>query len=336
MVTVRLGKTEIVTDKNGFGALPIQRVSMSEAASLLTRAYEGGMTFFDTARMYTDSEEKMGNALSDVRKNIFIATKTLAKNADALMRDLETSLKLLKTDYIDVYQLHNFAYCPRPDGEDGLYNKLVQLKKEGVIRHIGITSHLIAVAEEIVQSELYETLQFPFSYLASDREIALVNSCKEKDIGYIAMKALSGGLIKSSLAAYAYINKYDNVLPIWGVQHPWELEEFLSYVKNPPSMTDEALAIIEKDRAELAGSFCRGCGYCMPCPAGIDISLAARMTLMLGRAPVENYVTPSGIENMNRINDCIDCGRCSERCPYQLDTPALLRENYEHFKQFIK
>ena len=193
MSQVTLGTTGITVNKNGFGALPVQRVTMEEAKKLLRKAFESGITFFDTDRAYTDSEEKLGEALSDVRDQIFIATKTAAKTADGFWKDLETSLKLLKTDYIDIYQFHNPAVCPKPGDGTGLYEAMLEAKEQGKIRHIGITNHRLAVAQEAIDSGLYEVLQFPFCYLATEKDLALVRQCKEKNIGFIAMKALSGG-----------------------------------------------------------------------------------------------------------------------------------------------
>ena len=335
MQTVRLGKTNITVSKNGFGALPIQRISTEEAGRLLRKAYDNGINYFDTARAYSDSEEKIGLALSDVRKNIIISTKTMAKDADSFWRDLETSLKLLKTDYIDIYQFHNPAVMPKPDDGIGMYEAALKAKEQGMIRHIGITNHRLSVAEEAVKSGLYETLQFPFSYLAGEKEEALVHLCEEHDIGFICMKALAGGLITNSRAAYAYLAQFP-VAPIWGVQRENELDEFLSYIDNPPALTDELSAFIKKERLDLAGDFCRGCGYCMPCPAGIEINNCARMSLLLRRAPAAGYLTEDWQAKMEKIDGCLNCGKCKSACPYGLDTPNLLKKNYEDYKTFLK
>lgn len=335
MQTIKLGKTGIETNKNAFGALPIQRISDEAAVTLLRKAYENGMTFFDTARMYSDSEHKVGLAFEGMREKVIIATKTGAQNAEGFWKDLETSLTNLKTNYIDIYQFHNPAFCPKPGDESGLYDAALQAKEQGKIRHIGITNHRLAVAHEAIDSGLYETLQFPFCYLATDKDIELVEKCKAADMGFIAMKALSGGLITNSAAAYAYLAQYDNVLPIWGVQREAELDEFLSYIDNPPAMTEEIKALIDKDRAELLGEFCRGCGYCMPCPAGIEISMCARMSLMIRRAPSADYLGEVWQEKMGKIEACLHCGQCKGRCPYNLDTPALLVKNLEDYKNVL-
>ena len=335
MTTVTLGKTGITVNKNGFGALPIQRITKEEAAKLLRKAYDGGITYFDTARAYSDSEEKIGYALSDVRNHIYLATKTAAKTADEFWKDLETSLRLLKTDCIDVYQFHNPAVCPKPGDESGLYDAALKAREQGKIRFISITNHRLAVANEAVDSGLYATLQFPFCYLATEKDLELVKKCKEADMGFIAMKALSGGLINNSAAAYAFEAQYDNVLPIWGVQRKSELEEFISYIDNPPVMNDEIKALIGHDRKELSGEFCRGCGYCMPCPAGIEINNCARMSLMLRRAPSDAQLTPEMQEKMKKIENCLHCNKCKSKCPYGLDTPTLLQKNYEDYKRVL-
>lgn len=275
MNMVTLGSTGIQVPQNGFGALPIQRDSKEVAVKIVRRAYEGGMRFFDTARAYSDSEEKVGEALHDVRDNLYIATKTMAQTPEEFWEQLETSLRLLKTDYIDIYQFHcaNQVYAPG-DGT-GMYECMLEAKAQGKIRHIGITAHKIQIAFDAVESGLYETLQYPFSYLAAEREKELVAKCKEKNVGFIAMKGLAGGLINKSEAAMAFMTQYDNVLPIWGIQRETELEEWLSYMENTPSMTGEIKEYIEREQKELSGEFCRGCGYCMPCPKGIMINQCA-------------------------------------------------------------
>ena len=334
MEMIRLGRTGLHVTKNGFGALPVQRVGMEEACRILRKAYEGGINYFDTARFYTDSEEKIGTALGDVREKIIISTKTMATTVEGFWQDLNTSLALLKTDYVDIYQFHNPAFCPKPGDGTGLYEAMLQAKEKGMIRHIGFTNHRLAVAEEAVTSGLYETLQFPFSYLASEKEEALVRLCEEHDVGFICMKALAGGLITRSDVAYAYLAQYP-VAPIWGIQRESELDEFLSYNNNPPTLTAERLAYIEEERRSLAGDFCRGCGYCMPCPVGIEINNCARMSLLLRRSPAALQLTPAVQEKMKKIENCLDCGQCKSKCPYGLDTPNLLRKNYEDYKTFL-
>ena len=336
MKRITLGKTGITTPQNAFGALPIQRRNKADAVKLLLGAYDGGMTYFDTARAYTDSEEKLGAAFGEngLRDRVFIATKTQATDPDGLWRDLETSLRNLKTDHIDVYQLHMAAKCYAPGDGSGLYEALLEAKKQGKILHIGITAHKIGVAEEIVNSGLYETLQFPFSYLADERDIALVQACEEAGMGFVAMKGLSGGLLTNPQACMAFMSGY-NALPIWGIQREEELRQWLSFFREDAVMTDELRRFIEKDRQELLGDFCRGCGYCAPCSVGIVINQCARMSQMIRRAPTAAWVSPQWQEEMEKIENCIDCGLCRTRCPYELDIPRLLRKNLADYRKIV-
>lgn len=334
MKSITLGKTGIVTPQNAFGALPIQRVDMNTAVKILRKAYDGGMTFYDTARAYSDSEEKLGAAFDGMRDKIFISSKTQAKNPEKFWSDLETTLKNLRTDYLDIYQFHCAGQCYKPGDGTGMYEAMEEAKKQGKIRHIGITAHLIGVAEDIVKSGLYETLQFPFSYLANEREIKLVEDCDKANIGFIAMKGLAGGLLTDSTACMAFMGEY-NALPIWGIQRESELDEWLSFFEKDVNMNDDIKAFIEKERIELMGDFCRGCGYCMPCTVGIQINNCARMSQLIRRSPSANFLGEEWQGLMMKIEECVDCNLCKSKCPYGLDTPNLLRKNLEDYKNIL-
>lgn len=334
MRSITLGQTGIITPQNAFGALPIQRVDMEAAVHILHRAYEGGMTFFDTARAYSDSEEKLGAAFEGMRDKIYIASKTMAKTPEAFEKDMDTTLKNLRTDYLDIYQFHCVNQCYRPGDGTGMYEAMLKAKAQGKIRHIGITAHKIGIAEEIVESNLYETLQFPFSYLATDRDIALVESCVKAGMGFIAMKGLSGGLLNNSRACMAYMSQYE-VLPIWGIQSEHELDEWLAFFDNDVKLTPDLKTIIDKDRSELLGDFCRGCGYCMPCAVGIQINQCARMSQLIRRSPSANWLSEQWQAEMMKIEECINCGACMKHCPYELKTPELLRKNLEDYKDIL-
>lgn len=335
MTTVTLGRTGITVSKNAFGALPIQRITSEEAVRLLRKAYDGGITFFDTARGYTDSEEKLGRAFEGMRSHIYIATKSHAKTPDSLRCDLETSLRMLKTDYVDIYQFHNPAQCYLPGDGTGMFETMQAFQREGKIRFIGMTNHRHAVAHAAIDSDLYDTLQFPFSYLYIDHDLELVQKCREANIGFIAMKGLAGGVLNNAAACYAFMDQFDNVLPIWGIQRTSELDEFLSFAKDPPVMDEAMRAVIEADRKSLYGEFCHGCGYCMPCPAGIEINNCARMGVMLKKLPYKQFLSKAWQEKMRKIEDCLHCGKCMEHCPYSLSTPELLASNYEIYKNFL-
>lgn len=336
MEKVTLGSTGITVCRNGFGALPIQRIGVEAAVALVRRAYDGGMRFFDTSRKYTDSEYKLGIAFEGKdRDSYYIATKTGAGTGEELKADLKTTLEFLKTDYVDIYQFHNPPFCPKPGDGTGLYEAMLEAKEKGQVRHIGITNHRLNVAHEAIDSGLYETLQFPFSYISGKQELELVRKCKARNMGFIAMKGLSGGLLTNFRVCYAFESQFDNVIPIWGIQREEELDQWLSCIDNPPRMTDELKAVIEKDRGELCGEFCRSCGYCMPCTVGIEINQCARMIQMIRRSPSQKFLTPEWQEKMKKIRDCIDCGKCRSKCPYELNTPELLRKNLEDYENIL-
>lgn len=325
----------MLVTKTSFGVLPLQRVPMSEAVNILQKAYDYGINYYDTANGYSDSEEKIGNAFRGGRReNVYIATKSGATTKDAVLAHIELSLKRLQTDYIDLIQLHNPKDLPDPNDKNSSYSALLEAKEKGYVRHIGITNHRLPVAFEAIESGLYETLQFPFSYLASDDDIRLVDRCKELDIGFVAMKGLSGGLLTNAAACAAFMEQYDNVVPIWGIQRMSELEEWIALEQKNNLMTDEIRAIIEQDKKELAGDFCRGCGYCMPCPVDIEINMAARMKMLLRRSPYLRLISDEGYEKMHRIDNCLHCNQCSSKCPYDLDTPRLLQDMLVDYDEF--
>jgi predicted aldo/keto reductase-like oxidoreductase len=251
------------------------------------------------------------------------------------MEHIENSLRMMRTDYIDVFQLHNPSFVPRPDGEDGLYSCALKAKAQGKIRHIGITAHSKDNAKEAVLSGLYDTLQYPLSYLSSVEELALIALCREHNMGVLAMKSLCGGLINNAKAAFAFLRQYENVIPIWGLQKMRELDEFLLYENEPPLLDSYLLNAIETDKAELCGSFCRCCGYCLPCSAGIPINNAARITFLVRRAVKEYWLSPEWQKNMRLIDDCTGCGHCKKNCPYGLDVPALIKSQQEEFFKLL-
>jgi uncharacterized protein len=335
MKMVTLGRTGLVVPQMGFGALPIQRVASPEAERILRKAYAGGVRFFDTARFYSDSEEKLGRALEDVRGNVVLATKTMATDRATATEQLRTSLRNLRTDYIDLIQLHNPDVLPDPADPNSAYQALVEARDAGVVRHIGLSNHRRELAEAAVLSGMFDTLQYPLSYLSTPEELELIELCHEREVGLIAMKALAGGLLTNIPAAFAFLRRFDHVVPIWGIQREAELDEFLALEANPPELSFSLEQCIEKDRRELAGAFCRGCGYCLPCPAEIPIHWAARMPQLLRRAPAEGLLGPHWQQQMARIEDCTRCLACAARCPYHLDTPQLLEAALADYRTFL-
>lgn len=336
MKTTRLGRTDLVVSRTGFGALPLQRVEMNEAVRILWAAYDAGITFYDTARAYTDSEQKIGRAFSGVRDSIVIATKSTAKTRSGVLADLEVSLRELGTDYVDLLQLHNPKEIQNPEDAESAYAGLIEAREKGMTRFIGITNHVRERAAAAVDSGLYDTLQYPICHISAPEDLAIIERCEAADIAVIGMKSLSGGLITKLAPAFSFLRQYSNLIPIWGVQRMSELEELLAYEANPPALDDEMWEVIANDRRELADEFCRACGYCLPCPQEIPISMAARMGLLLRRMPYQQFLSDDWHEKMHRIEKCTDCGACRSRCPYGLNPPAMLAKALAEYDAFYQ
>ncbi|MHB0998295.1 MAG: aldo/keto reductase [Armatimonadota bacterium] len=334
MEKIRLGRTGLEVTRTAFGVLPLQRTTIDEAARILLRAYDAGINFYDTARGYTDSEEKIGYALSDVRDKVIIATKSGATTREGVLQHLETSLKNLRTDYVDILQLHNPGALPDPSDPESSYAALIEAKEKGMIRFFGVTNHSRKLAVEAVETGLYDTLQFPLCHISSPEDLSIIDLCRESDTGLIAMKALSGGLLTNARTAFGFLRQYENLVPIWGFQRMEELEEMILLDAEPPVLDDALKAEVERDCRELAGNFCRACGYCLPCPQGIPIPLAARMSLLLRRMPYEQFMSAEWYDKMHLIEACTECGHCKAHCPYGLDTPELLKRMLIDYEEF--
>ncbi len=335
MKQITLGKTGITTPQNGFSTLPLQGVALDTAVEMLRKAHDGGMTLFDTARSYANSEVKMGIAFDGIRDEVILASKTMADTPGKFKADLEASLRNLRTDHLDIYQFHFMTQCYRPGDGTGMYEAMQEAKKQGKILHIGAATHKVMVAEEIAESGLYETINFPFSYLATERDVALVKKCEENGVGFIASKGLAGGILTDSKACMAFMSRH-NVVPVWGIQEMHELYEWLEFFDKEPELTDEIKELIAKDRAELSGDFCRGCGNCMPCTVDIRINQCARMIQLMNRLPKEEYLGDQWRREMERVERCVECGACKKKCPYGLDVPELLKKNLKAYRETLE
>ena len=334
MKYIKLGSTGLTVTRPAMGCLPVQRCDTEYAVKLLQAAYDGGIRYFDTANAYTDSEKKIGLALADVRKDIVISTKSHAGNKEGVLAHIENSLKMMKTDHIDLFQFHQVTAVPDPNDPEGAYAGALEAKRRGWIDHIGFTSHTVEVAEQCIASGYFETCQFPFSYLSDERDLALAARCKEAGMGFIAMKGLAGGLLTNVKACHAFMEQYDNVIPIWGIQRLEELDQWLKVAEEDAPLDEELNAVIKADRQQLAGTFCRSCGYCMPCTVGIDIMNCARMNMLLRRSPWQQYMSEEWYNKMQRINDCVNCRQCVSKCPYGLDQPSLLKYMLKDYNEF--
>jgi len=338
MKSTRLGKTGLAVSELGFGGIPIIRLGFDEAVEVVRHCFERGVTFFDTANVYGDSEKKIGAALEPVRDKVVIATKTPLREANTAVDHIEYSLENLRTDCIDLYQTHNIANDETLDqvlAPGGAYEALARAREEGKIRFIGLSSHNIATAIKACRTGKFDTLQFPFNFIERDPADELFNVAREMGMGIIAMKPLGGGLLERADLCFKFLQQYPDVVPIPGIQAKEELDEIVELYENPATLTDADNAAIEEIRSELGTKFCHRCEYCMPCEKGVEIpgvmSFKSVSRRLLAAAAIG--MAHSAMES---VENCEECGECVAKCPYDLPIPDLLKENlalYEDFKE---
>ena len=324
-----LGRTCLRVRTMGFGGIPIQRVPEEEAVAVVKRCYEHGLNYFDTARGYTNSEERIGKALEGVRDEVYLATKSHQRTAEGIFRELETSLRNLRTDYVDVYQLHNVAnedQWKQVQAEGGALEAVYQAKEEGRVRHIGVTSHNPDLAAEIIRSGHFETLMVQYNYIITKPEEAVLPLCRQLNVGAIAMKPFGGGAFSNANTALKYVfNNPDVDLVIPGTLSVAEVDENVRVWLGNMRLTPREYELIEQDKQELGQMFCRGCDYCQPCPQEIPISFILRAERQTLR---RMGWTDSRVEQVRKAKEklegCIHCGACESRCPYQLHIQELL------------
>jgi predicted aldo/keto reductase-like oxidoreductase len=334
MKYVNLGKTNLNVSEVGFGGIPIIRLQTDEVVKILRHAFDKGITFYDTANMYLDSESKIGQALSPVRHKIVIATKTILRDAAGFRKHLESSLKLLKTDYVDLYQFHQVAN----DGEwgkitkdSGALSEANKAKKEGKIRFLGVTSHNLQMAVKLIKTGLFSTVQFPFNFIEPEAKDELHDYSRKKGIGIIAMKPFAGGVIDNAALAFKYLRQFPDVVPIPGFDSIKSVDEIVSIYNHPNEIADKDMDNMEKYRQELGRKFCRRCEYCQPCPNGVNVTAAMSYPIVASRMSPEVSVEFLKIP-MQSIEKCTECGICIERCPYELPIPELLKKNYDLYE----
>lgn len=334
----QLGRTGLIVSEIGFGGIPITRVDLPEAVDIIRHCFELGLTFFDTARFYGDSELKVGAALEPVRDKVVVATKTMARDAAGVTDQLEESLTDLKTDHIDLYQAHNISIKEDLDqvlGAGGAYEALRRAKEQGRIGHIGFSSHNPDIALKACKTGLFETLQFPFNFVEHDPADELFRVAEEMEMGIIGMKPLGGGLLERADLCFRFLQPHGQVVPIAGIQSKEEIEEIVSLYCSARSLSDEDWKEIEKIREELGDSFCHRCGYCMPCEQGVLIPRVLLFKSQMKRFP-RAMVVSLAEEPMKTAEECAECGECEEKCPYGLSVPELIKEYRDLFRDFVR
>ena len=328
-----LGKTGLNISRLGFGGIPIQRIDAEGTKTLMQQLLAAGVNFIDTARGYTVSEEYLGYALEGIRDKFVIATKSMARTKEAMAADIEISLKNLRTDYIDLYQVHNATpeQVEQVVAPGGALEALLEAKAAGKIGHIGLTSHSLDTFKMALEMDWVETFMFPYNIVETQAE-KLIAKCTEKNIGFICMKPLAGGAIEDATLALRYICDNDNVtVVIPGMADPKELDQNIAAVSDTaPSTVAEKNAFMEV-RNQLGTNFCRRCNYCQPCAAGINISGAFLFDGYLRRYGLGDWAKERYATLPKKASDCIGCGACEDRCPYNLPIRQMLKQVAEHF-----
>lgn len=332
---VPLGKTGLTVSEVGFGGIPIIRLDEGSAVAVLRRAYECGITLYDTANAYRDSEKKIGRALGDVRDKVILATKTLCRDASGAVEQLENSLRMMKTDYIDVYQLHQIAQEKDWDvvtGPGGVMQAIVKAKEQGKIRYIGVTSHNLEMALRLVKTGMFSTVQFPFNFIEDAAKNELHVAARERGMGILAMKPFAGGMINNARIAFKFLREHPDVIVLPGLDSPERVDEVVSFYREPNRVTEKDLKLMGKYRFELGKQFCRRCEYCQPCPQGVMITAAMGYKVIASRMSPRVAVEISQI-SMESVSFCTECRECVDRCPYELPIPDILKVHYDLYEK---
>ena len=333
MRSARLGKTGLEVSELGFGGIPITRLDLAEAVALVKYSLDRGISFFDTAYVYGDSEAKMGAALQGVRDQVVLATKTLVRDAAGARAQLEESLRRLRTDHIDLYQLHNLSNDEALDQAlkpGGAYEAAVKARDEGKIRHIGFTAHNLDIAEKACRTNLFATVQVPFNLIEHDPDQKLFPLAREKDMGIIAMKPFGGGLLDRAELCLGFLQQHADIIPIPGLQMEQEVDENIRCYENRRALTKQDWEEIERIRSELGETFCHRCEYCLPCPEEVEVWKVLLFEAQTKRFPPDMVMKLSE-EPMKTAENCVQCGECTEKCPYELPIPDMISKSLKQY-----
>jgi uncharacterized protein len=327
-----LGKTGIEAVRMGFGGIPIQRVSEAEAVEVVRYALEKGMDFIDTSRMYTNSETRIGKALRGTGKKVAVATKSFARSADGIQKDVETSLRELQRDYIDLYQCHGISNDEEYQlitSPNGALAGLLKAKEQGLIGHVGITSHSLDLLDKVLDDGLFDTIMVCLSFLEPAAKEKILPKAREKNIGVIAMKPFSGGVIEAPEIALKWALSFPDVLVLAGVEHKELIDQNWRVFQGDYAIADAETRRMEEIRREFDKKFCRRCDYCQPCPSEIPIQFVLGIRSMVKRTGDAMMQTPMLRNMRDKAANCTECGDCMERCPYGLPIPEMIKTNMD-------
>ena len=333
MEYITLGKTGLKISQLGFGGIPIQRVNADITRELIKAMAEKGINFIDTARGYTVSEEYLGYALEGLRDKFILATKSMARTKEAMAADIETSLKNFRTDYIDIYQIHNpsVEQLEQVMAPGGALEALFEAKEAGKIGHIGLTGHTMQLFEKAVTLDWVETFMFPYNIVETQGE-ELMRKCTENNIGFIVMKPMAGGAIEYPELALRFICANPDVsVVIPGMYDLKEINQNLSAVENTAPLSETELEKIDEIRKQLGNNFCRRCNYCQPCAAGINISQIFILQGYFDRYGLKDWAKDRYETLPVKASGCIECGACESRCPYNLPIREMLKDAASKF-----
>ena len=307
-------------------------------AGVVRHCYDLGITFFDTANVYRDSEKKVGQALCDVRDKVVIATKTLRRDAQTAATHIRLSLENLKTDRIDIYQLHNVSNedtLGQVLAPGGAYGAVKTAKEEGAVGFIGFSSHNVKFAAGVCRRGLFSTVQVPFNFIETEAAEELLGVAADMGMGVIGMKPLGGGLLQRADLCFKFLQRYPGIIPIPGVIAKAEMDEIVALYRSREPLTEADLADMEKIRADLGTRFCHRCGYCLPCEKGVRIPEALGFKSILKRFQGETALNFSR-DALKSAENCDQCGACIERCPYELPIPEMLDENLVLYREALQ
>ena len=330
-----LGKTGLRISRMGFGGIPIQKIDAEGTKALMHRLKDAGLNYIDTARAYTVSEEYLGYALEGIREHFVLATKSMARDKAAMAKDIDTSLQNLRTNYIDLYQIHNpnAAQLEQVTAPGGALEALMEARQAGKIGHIGITLHSVELFRQCLELDWVETIMFPYNIVESQGE-ELIRRCTEKNIGFICMKPLAGGAIDDATLAMRFIAANEHVtVVIPGMAEEAEIDQNIAAVEDPSPLSPEELAKIQTIRDTLGTQFCRRCNYCAPCAVGINIPMVLLVEGYLSRYGLTDWAAQRYAGMEKKASDCIECGLCETRCPYQLPIRQLLKNAAEKLEK---
>ena len=328
-----LGKSGLKVSRMGFGGIPIQRIDAEGTRALMHQLKDAGVNYIDTARGYTVSEEYLGYALEGIREHFILATKSMARDKAGMAADIDISLQKLRTGYIDLYQIHNpsVAQLEQVVAPGGALEALKEAQAAGKIGHLGVTAHSLEVFRMALEMDWVETIMFPYNIVENQAE-KLIKACTEKNIGFIDMKPLAGGAIEDASLAMRYICRNDDVtVTIPGMADPKELEQNIAAVNDTSALSAEEKAKINDIRSQLGTQFCRRCNYCQPCTVGINISGVFLFEGYLSRYGLGDWAKERYATLSKKASDCIGCGACEARCPYNLPIREMLKKASEKF-----